>query len=44
VSAAAVASVKEIVRATDLATAGSLARQAVDLPSADAVRELVRSR
>ncbi len=44
VSAAAVASVKEIVRATDLAAAAELARQAVDLPSADAVRELVRSR
>jgi multiphosphoryl transfer protein len=44
VGAAAVASVKEIVRATDLAAAAELARQAVDLPSADAVRELVRSR
>jgi multiphosphoryl transfer protein len=44
VSAAAVASVKEIVRATDLAAAAELARQAVELPSADAVRELVRSR
>jgi multiphosphoryl transfer protein len=44
VSAAAVASVKEIVRATDLAAAAELARQAVDLPSADAVRELVRGR
>jgi multiphosphoryl transfer protein len=44
VSAAAVASVKEIVRATDLAAAAELARQAVDLPSADAVRDLVRSR
>jgi multiphosphoryl transfer protein len=43
VSAAAVASVKETVRATDLAVAAELARQAVDLPSADAVRDLVRS-
>jgi len=43
VSAAAVASVKEIVRATDLAAAAELARQAVDLSSADAVRDLVRS-
>ncbi len=43
VSAAAVASVKEIVRATDLAAAAELARQAVDLPSADAVRDLMRS-
>jgi multiphosphoryl transfer protein len=44
VSAAAIASVKETVRATDLSAAAELARQAVDLPSADAVRELVRSR
>ena len=43
VSAAAVASVKEIVRATDLAAAAELARQAVDLPSADAVRDFMRS-
>jgi multiphosphoryl transfer protein len=42
VSAAAVASVKEIVRSTDLAAAAELARQALDLPSADAVRALVR--
>jgi multiphosphoryl transfer protein len=39
----AVAAVKEIVRATDLAAAATLARQAVDLASADAVRDLVRS-
>ena len=43
VSAAAVASVKEIVRATDLVAAAELARQAVDLASADAVRDLMRS-
>ncbi len=39
----AVATVKEIVRATDLAAAAELARQALDLASADAVRDLVRS-
>ncbi|HYB49063.1 MAG TPA: putative PEP-binding protein, partial [Streptosporangiaceae bacterium] len=39
----AVAAVKEMVRATDLADAATLARQAVDLASADAVRDLVRS-
>jgi len=39
----AVATVKEIVRATDLAAAAQLARQALDLASADAVRDLVRS-
>jgi multiphosphoryl transfer protein len=39
----AVAAVKEIVRATDLAAAAKLARQALDLASADAVRDLVRS-
>jgi phosphocarrier protein FPr len=44
VSAAAVASVKEIVRATDLTTAAELARQALDLASADAVRDLMQSR
>jgi phosphoenolpyruvate-protein kinase (PTS system EI component) len=43
VGAAAVASVKQIVRATDLAAAAELARQALDLPSADAVRDLMRS-
>jgi multiphosphoryl transfer protein len=43
VSAAAVGSVKEIVRATDLAVAAELARQALDLPSAHAVRDLVQS-
>jgi multiphosphoryl transfer protein len=42
VSAAAVASVKETVRATDLAAAAGLARQALDLPSADAVRDLMQ--
>ncbi len=44
VSAAAVASVKEMVRATDLAAAAELAQQALGLASADAVRDLVRSR
>ncbi|MBV9093288.1 MAG: phosphoenolpyruvate--protein phosphotransferase [Streptosporangiaceae bacterium] len=43
VGAAAVASVKETVRVTDLAAAAELARQALDLPSADAVRDLVGS-
>jgi signal transduction protein with GAF and PtsI domain len=43
VSAAAVASVKEVVRATDLAAAAELARQALDLRSAEAVRDLMRS-
>ena len=43
VGPAAVATVKEIVRATDLAAAAELARQALDLASADAVRDLVRS-
>jgi phosphoenolpyruvate-protein phosphotransferase/dihydroxyacetone kinase phosphotransfer subunit len=43
VTAAAVAAVKEVVRATDLAAAAECARQAVGLPSADAVRDLVRS-
>ena len=38
-----VATVKEIVRATDLAAAAELARQALDLASADAVRDLVQS-
>jgi multiphosphoryl transfer protein len=40
----AVAAVKEIVRATDLAAATKLARQALDLASAGAVRDLVRSK
>ena len=44
VSPAAVATVKETVRATDLTAAAELARQALDLASADAVRDLVRSR
>ncbi len=44
VSPAAVATVKETVRATDLTAAAELARQALDLSSADAVRDLVRSR
>ena len=39
----AVATVKEIVRATDLAAAAELAAHALDLASADAVRDLVRS-
>jgi phosphoenolpyruvate-protein phosphotransferase/dihydroxyacetone kinase phosphotransfer subunit len=43
VSPAAVATVKETVRATDLTAAAELARQALDLSSADAVRDLVRS-
>ena len=43
VGPAAVATVKEVVRATDLAAAAKLARQALDLASADAVRNLVRS-
>jgi len=43
VGPAAVAAVKEAVRATDLAAAAEYARQALDLPSADAVRDLVRS-
>jgi len=43
VGPAAVATVKETVRATDLATAAELARQVLDLPSADAVRNLVRT-
>lgn len=42
VSAAAVAAVKQAVRATDLGTARKLAAQAISLPSAEAVRELVR--
>jgi phosphoenolpyruvate-protein phosphotransferase/dihydroxyacetone kinase phosphotransfer subunit len=44
VSPAAVATVKETVRATDLTAAAELARKALDLASADAVRDLVRSR
>jgi multiphosphoryl transfer protein len=44
VSPAAVATVKETVRATDLTAAAELARRALDLASADAVRDLVRSR
>ena len=44
VSPGAVATVKETVRATDLTAAAELARQALDLASADAVRDLVRSR
>jgi multiphosphoryl transfer protein len=43
VSAAAVASVKQIVRATDVAVAAELARQALDLPSAHAVRDFAQS-
>jgi multiphosphoryl transfer protein len=39
----AVATVKEIVRVTDLAAAAELAAHALDLASADAVRDLVRS-
>jgi len=42
VNAGAVAAVKAAVRATDLAAARELARQAVGLPSAESVRELVR--
>ena len=44
VSPGAVATVKETVRATDLTAAAELARQALDLASADAVRDLVRGR
>jgi phosphoenolpyruvate-protein phosphotransferase/dihydroxyacetone kinase phosphotransfer subunit len=44
VSPGAVATVKEAVRATDLTAAAELAAHALDLPSADAVRDLVRSR
>jgi phosphocarrier protein FPr len=44
VSAAAVASVKQAVRATDLAVATELAGRALELPSADAVRDLMRRR
>ena len=44
VSPAAVPAVKETVRATDLTAAAELAAQALDLGSADAVRDLVRSR
>jgi multiphosphoryl transfer protein len=44
VSPGAVATVKETVRATDLAAAAELARQALELASADAVRDLMRSR
>ena len=42
VSAAAVAAVKQAVRGTDLTKGAELARQAVSLPSAEAVRELMR--
>jgi multiphosphoryl transfer protein len=42
VSAAAVAAVKQAVRGTDLTEGAELARQAVSLPSAEAVRELMR--
>lgn len=41
VSAAAVGKVKQAVRATDLNVARELARQAIRLPSAGAVRELM---
>jgi phosphoenolpyruvate-protein kinase (PTS system EI component) len=44
VNAAAVAAVKQAVRGTDLTEAAELARQAVGLPSAEAVRELMRRR
>jgi multiphosphoryl transfer protein len=43
VSAGAVAAVKETIRATDLVAAAQLAAHALDLASADAVRDLVRS-
>jgi multiphosphoryl transfer protein len=43
VSAPAVGAVKQAVRATDIGEAAELARQALDLPSAQAVRELVRA-
>ncbi len=44
VSPGAVATVKETVRATDVAAAAELAAHALELASADAVRDLVRSR
>jgi multiphosphoryl transfer protein len=44
VNTAAVAVVKQAVRGTDLTEAAELARQAVGLPSAEAVRELMRRR
>ncbi|HUK71225.1 MAG TPA: phosphoenolpyruvate--protein phosphotransferase [Streptosporangiaceae bacterium] len=44
VNTASVAVVKQAVREVDLAEAAELARQAILLPSADAVRELVRGR
>jgi phosphocarrier protein FPr len=44
VNAAAVATVKQAVRGTSLTEAADLARQAIGLPSAEAVRELLRRR
>jgi multiphosphoryl transfer protein len=44
VNTASVAIVKQAVREVDLAEAALLARQAIILPSAEAVRELVRGR
>jgi phosphocarrier protein FPr len=44
VGAASVAAVKEVVRDTDLPDCAELARRAVSLPSAQAVRELMWSR
>ena len=44
VNAAAVALVKETVRATDLGVAAQLASRAAGLPSAEAVRDLMRNR
>ncbi|HXW44429.1 MAG TPA: phosphoenolpyruvate--protein phosphotransferase [Streptosporangiaceae bacterium] len=44
VNAAAVATVKEAVRSTDLTAAAELAAHALSLPSAEAVRDLVRNR
>lgn len=44
VNAASVAEVKQAVRGTDLTQAAELAREATALPSADAVRRLVRDR
>ena len=42
VNAAAVAAVKQAVRGTDLTEAAELASRAIGLPSAEAVRELMR--
>jgi phosphoenolpyruvate-protein kinase (PTS system EI component) len=43
VSAAAVGAVKQAVRATDVGKAARLAQRALELPSAESVRSLVRA-